>query len=128
MTQGNKRSKFRRFLRWCVAAWNAVPYVERHRGHLTNEAKQLLDRCEKKEKLRQVARRVYYEFEVTSNIFLKDVGRYAYVVCFSDLLIYSANSINAQMYMNIEFIELLAEISDAITHTATISCREKQRL
>ena len=89
----------------------------------------LLDRYEKKEKLRQVANRVYYEFEVTSNIFLKDIGLYAFVVCCNDQRIDAANNkITASIYMNIEFIELLAEISDAITHTATISCREKQRL
>ncbi len=41
MTQSNKHSKFRRFLQWCVAAWNSVPYVEHHRNHLTSEAKQL---------------------------------------------------------------------------------------
>ncbi len=75
---------------------------------------QLLDRFEKKEKLRQVANRVYYEFEVTSNIFLKDVGRYAFVVCCSDHLIYSANRINAQTYIDIEFMELFVEICDAI--------------
>lgn len=41
MTQSNKHSKFRRLIQWCVAAWNSVPYVEHHRNHLTNEAKQL---------------------------------------------------------------------------------------
>lgn len=71
---------------------------------------QLLDRFEKKEKLRRIANRVYYEFEVTSNIFLKDIGLYAHAVCFSDY----ANRITAQTYMDIELVKLLVEICDAI--------------
>lgn len=91
---------------------------------------QLLDRFEKKEKLRQVARRVYYKFEVAANILLKDIGLYAFVVCCSDQRIDATKDItlSPSMYMNIEFIELFAEISDAITHQTTTHSQEQQQL
>lgn len=91
---------------------------------------QLLDCFVKKEKLRQIANRVYYEFQIIrsgdkGNLLLADIGLYAFVICNRDNLP-SSDKISAKTYMDIEFVRLFAEISDAITYPTPISCQEHQ--
>ncbi len=92
---------------------------------------QLLDCFVKKEKLRQIANRVYYEFQIIRSgdkgySPLEDIGLYAFVICNRDNLP-SSDKISAKTYMHIEFVGLFAEISDAITHQTPSPFQEHQR-